>query len=66
MDSEALELLRENNRMLKEILGILRRLTSKEHIESEDLKAFAINLLADIMVEYKSDELHRLVKDIKL
>lgn len=66
MDSEALELLRENNQMLKEILGILRRLTSKEHIEKEDLKAFAINLLADIMVEYKSDELHKLVKDIKL
>lgn len=66
MDSEALELLRDNNQMLKEILGILRRLTSKEHIEKEDLKAFAINLLADIMVEYKSDELHKLVKDIKL
>jgi hypothetical protein len=66
MDSEALELLRENNQILKEILGILRRLTSKEHIEKEDLKAFAINLLADIMVEYKSDELRKLVKDIKL
>lgn len=66
MDSEALELLRENNQILKEIRDILRRLTSKEHIEKEDLKAFAINLLADIMVEYKSDELHKLVKDIKL
>lgn len=66
MDSVLLELLRENNRMLKEVLSILGRLTSKEHTENEDLKAFAINLLADIMVEYKSDELHRLVKDIKL
>lgn len=66
MDSEALELLKENNQILKEIHDILRRLTSKEHIEKEDLKAFAINLLADIMVEYKSDELHKLVKDIKL
>lgn len=52
--------------MLKEILSILRWITSREHIEKEDLKAFAINLLADIMVEYKSDELSRLVKDIKL
>lgn len=66
MNQEELQLLRENNEMLKEILSILRRLTSKEHIEKEDLKAFAINLLADIMVEYKSDELSRLVKDIKL
>lgn len=52
--------------MLKEILSILRWITSREHIEEEDLKAFAISLLADIMVEYKSDELSRLVKDIKL
>lgn len=66
MDSEELKLLKENNQILKEILSILRRLTSKEHIEKEDLKAFAINLLADIMVEYKSDELYKLVKDIKI
>lgn len=60
------ELLQENNQMLKEIRDTLRRITSKEHIEKEDLKAFAINLLADIMVEYKSDELSKLVKNIKL
>lgn len=66
MDSEVLELLKENNSILKEIRDILRRLTSKEHIEREDLKSFAINLLADIMVEYKSDELHKLVKNVKL
>ncbi len=66
LDREELRLLRENNEMLKEILSILRRLTSKEHIEKEDLKAFAINLLADIMVEYKSNELSKLIKDIKL
>lgn len=60
------EEIREIKEMLKEILNILRRLTSKEHIEKEDLKAFAINLLADIMVEYKSDEISKLIKDIKL
>lgn len=60
------EEIREIKEMLKEILDILHRLTSKEHIEKEDLKAFAINILADIMVEYKSDELSRLIKDIKL
>lgn len=66
MISEILSLLKDNNLMLKEILSILRWITSREHIEEEDLKAFAISLLADIMVEYKSDELSRLVKDIKL
>lgn len=66
MYSLILEKLEENNKLLKEILGILKEITSKEHIEKEDLKSFAINLLADIMVEYKSDELKRLVKDIKL
>ena len=63
MDLEAVNLLRENNQMLKEILGILKRITSKEYIEKEDLKSFAINLLADIIVEYKSDELHKLTKE---
>ena len=52
--------------MLKEIRDTLRWITSKEHIEKEDLKAFAINLLADIMVELKSDELNKLFKDIRL
>lgn len=64
--TDILSLLKDNNLMLKEILGILRHTTSKENIEKEDLKSFAINLLADIMVEYKSDELSRLFKDIKL
>lgn len=64
--TDILSLLKDNNLMLKEILGILRHITSKENIEKEDLKSFAINLLADIMVEYKSDELSRLFKDIKL
>lgn len=66
MYSLILEKLEENNKLLKEILGILKEITSKEHIEKEDLKALAINLLADIMVEYKSDELKRLIQDIKL
>ena len=66
MYTTILDKLEENNKLLKEILGILKEISSKEYREQEDLKAFAINLLADIMVEYKSDELHRLVKDIKL
>ena len=51
MESEKESLLKENNEMLKEILSILRGLTSKEHIEQEDLKALTINLLANIVVD---------------
>ena len=61
-----LEKLEENNKILKEIRDILREITSKEHIEKEDIKALAINLLADLMVEYKSDELRNMVNNIKL
>lgn len=63
---ELLQLTRENNEMLKEILSIMRELSSEEHIQKEDMKAFAINLLADIMVEYKSEQIEQLAKQIKL
>lgn len=63
---ELLQLVRENNEMLKEILGIMREISSEEHIQKEDMKAFAINLLADIMVEYKAEQVEQLVKQIKL
>ena len=52
--------------MLKEILSIMRELRSKEHIQNEDMKAFAINLLADIIVEYKAEQIEQLAKQIKL
>lgn len=63
---ELLWLVRENNEMLKEILSIMRELSSKEHIQNEDMKAFAINLLADIIVEYKAEQVEQLAKQIKL
>lgn len=63
---ELLQLVRENNEMLKEILSIMRELSSEEHIQNEDMKAFAINLLADIMVEYKAEQIKQLAKQIKL
>lgn len=63
---ELLQLTRENNEMLKEILNIMRELSSEEHIQKEDMKAFAINLLADIMVEYKAEQIKQLAKQIKL
>lgn len=64
--TELLQLVKENNEMLKEILSIMRELRSKEHIQNEDMKAFAINLLADIMVEYKSEQIEQLANQIKL
>lgn len=63
---ELLHLVKENNKMLKEILSIMRELRSKEHIQNEDMKAFAINLLADIIVEYKAEQIEQLAKQIKL
>lgn len=61
-----LQLVRENNEMLKEILSIMREISSEEHIQKEDMKAFAINLLADIMVEYKAEQVEQIAKQIKL
>ena len=63
---ELIQLVKENNEMLKEILTVMREISSEEHIQKEDMKALAINLLADIMVEYKSDELNRIFKNVKL
>lgn len=44
----------------------MRELRSEEHIKNEGMKAFAINLLADIMVEYKAEQIEQLAKQIKL
>lgn len=63
---ELLEIAKENNKLLKDILAIMQEISSEEHIQREDMKALAINLLADILVEYKSDELKNIAKDIKL
>lgn len=62
MQSKILSLLEENNQLLKEIRDILKEITSKEYREKEDLKSLAINLLADVLVEYKSDELHNIIR----
>lgn len=49
MYSLILERLEENNKLLKEILGILKEITSKEHIEKEDLKAFLLLIFLQIL-----------------
>ena len=62
---ELLEIARENNRLLKEILAIMQEISSEEHIQREDMKALAINLVADLLVEYKSDQLRTIIQNIK-
>lgn len=53
MDStdEILAILKDNNEMLKEILSIMRRITSKKHIQKGNNEAFTINLLANMLLE---------------
>lgn len=63
---ELLEVVKENNRLLKEILAIMQEISSPEHIQREDMKALAINLVADLLVEYKSDQLRNIINNIKL
>lgn len=53
---EILSLLRENNKMLREILEYVRAVSSKSHIESENAKEFAYNVIADILVESMSQD----------
>ena len=52
--------------MLTKILSIMQEISSEEHIKNKDMKAFAINLLANIIVEYKSEQIEQLAKQIKL
>ena len=63
---ELLEIARENNRLLHEIAAIMREISSPEHIQREDSKALAINLVADLLVEYRGDQLRNIVNNIRL
>lgn len=65
-EERIIELLEGLNTKIDRILELTEKFHSKEYQEAEDIKAFAINLPADIMVEYKSNELSRLVKNIRL
>lgn len=52
--------------MLCKICNYIDKVEAPEWINKEDMKAFAINLLADIMVEYKAEQLEELANKIKL
>ena len=56
MDKEALELLRENNRMLKEITGYIRTVSGQIYRDQEDMRQFCINVAADVFTEALEDK----------
>lgn len=66
MEQDILSLLKENNEMLREILGYLRMLNSDDYRSNEDMRSFSINVCADIFVEMleKNSELKNKVTDI--
>lgn len=51
MNGELMELLRENNAMLKRVCAWLDKVESQEYRDGEDFRAFLINMCADVMVD---------------
>lgn len=49
MEKEILELLRENNALLKRICAWLDKVESNQYRDSEDMKQFAMNCVANMM-----------------
>lgn len=48
---EKLRLLRENNKMLKELLEIARKYTDPEYLKNENNNDFFMNVLANIVAK---------------
>lgn len=44
----------------------MQEISSEEHIQREDMKALAINLIADLLVEYKGGQLKNIIKNVNL
>lgn len=49
MEKEILELLRENNAMLKRVCAWLDKVESNQYRDSEDMKQFVMNYVANMM-----------------
>lgn len=56
MNDEDLRLLRENNAMLKQIIGYIAMKQSSEYRMNEDIRAFSTNVCADVFVENMEPE----------
>lgn len=63
---EVLKLLRENNAMLREITSYIRKIQGQAYRQNEDMRAFAINVCADVFVEAmeepEKDDLNNLMR----
>ena len=51
MDEEILNILRENNRMLKELLGIAKKFTDPDNLSQENENDFYMNILANLVAK---------------
>lgn len=64
MNDEMMRLLRENNAMLKNIISYISSIQSNEYRMNEDMRAFSINVCADVFVEnmepQEKDELNNM------
>ncbi len=62
-----LQLLAENNRLLKDIKEKLERYESKEYCQFDELRAFSINVAANLLVEAmeNSDEINAIKENFK-
>lgn len=56
MEDRLLELLEDNNRMLKKILAHIERVEDSKYIEQEYTREFIFNVGADILVEMMEPE----------
>lgn len=50
-ESEELRILRENNKMLKELLEIARKYTDPEYMKNENNNDFFMNVVANIVAK---------------
>lgn len=51
MDEEVLNILRENNRMLKELMGIVKKFTDPDNLSQENENDFYMNILANLVAK---------------
>lgn len=56
MTEEQANILRETHSMLSEILSYVRKIQSSEYKNNEDVKQFAINLAANVLVDGMEDK----------
>lgn len=63
---EMLRLTRENNKMLCELTDYTRKIDSTDYRDAADMKEFALNVAADILVELMEDyKKRRIYRDLR-